>query len=99
MNATRTLLAIVITTFGVGAFAQEATSDAWMSASSTESRSTVQQELRQAQRDGTIQGEAYNFVATPSVVSREDVRAGLVASKHSGEFGILHAEVYGFPRS
>ena len=95
MNTRHFIAAILVTTFGAGAYAQEATSDAWMGVPSTTSREAVQQELRQAQRIG----EAHLFVATPSSQSREDVRAGLISSKRSGEYRALQAEAYGFPRS
>src|SRR4029453_14641427 len=95
MNTRHFIAAILVTTFGAGAYAQEATSDAWMGVPSTASREAVKHELSQAPRIG----EAYLFTAPPSSQSRQDVRAGLDASKLSGEFGVLQAEVYSFPRT
>jgi hypothetical protein len=96
MTTRHFIAALLATTFGAGAYAQEATSDAWMNVHSTTSREAVQQDLRQATIEGLIPGEAHKFVAMPSSQSRADVRASLNASKISGEFGVLQAEVYSF---
>lgn len=102
MNTTRQLIVILVgTVVGTGAFAQEATSDAWMKVAPTLGRDAVIQELVQARADRSIEslGEAYNFVAQGAPgKSREQVRAELMAAKASGEFGALNAEVRGFDR-
>jgi len=100
MNVTRSLIAILFgSTLGVAAVAQEATPDTWMHVSASQSREVVQQELRAAQRDGTIAslGEGYTFRQSGlSGASREQVRADMAAAKLSGEYGALHAEAYAF---
>jgi len=93
------IAALLVTTSGVSAYAQEATSDAWMNVHSTTSREAVQQDLHQAKLEGLIPGEAHKFVAMPSSQSRADVRASLNASKVSGEFDVLQGEVYSFSRT
>ena len=98
MNTTRQLVVILVgATLGAAALAQEATPDTWMNATSSKSRDVVRAELRQAQQDGSIVSEAYNFAGrTPSITTREQVRAELVAAKTSGEFEALNAESHSF---
>ena len=65
---TRTLITIAaFATFAVSgsAFAQEATSDAWMNAAATKKRAQVGVELQQARADGSIKaGSAGYFNST-----------------------------------
>src|SRR4051794_24060446 len=96
MTSRHFIATLLVTTFGAGAYAQEATSDAWMKVLSTTSREAVQQDLHQTKLEGLIPGEVHKFVAMQSSQSRADVRASLNASKISGELGVLQAEVYSF---
>jgi uncharacterized protein YdbL (DUF1318 family) len=97
----KTLLSV--TTFAVAllgagaAFAQEATSDAWMQAAMSKSRAQVHAELQQARKDGTIRATAAGYIEpfTP-VASRAAVHADAVAALRSGEQAVIDAEAYAF---
>lgn len=97
---TRSLLAIV--TFAIAgasgtAFAQEATSDAWMNAASTKTRADVLAELKQARADGSIKAGGAGYLnPIVSQKSRADVRAEVLAAARSGELERLDAEAYAF---
>jgi hypothetical protein len=91
MNATRKILfAIVGSTLGFGAFAQEATSDAWMNVAGTKSRLEVSQPRYVASP------EAHSFDRIMSLKTRAQVHAELLSSKASGEFDKLNGEAHSF---
>ncbi|MEP7280360.1 MAG: DUF4148 domain-containing protein [Rubrivivax sp.] len=100
MTTTRTLIALATFTFAAGsAFAQEATSDAWMHASATKTRAQVQAELVQARADGSIKAVSAGY--TEKLVSshpRADVAAAAAQALRSGEIDRLNAEAYSFQR-
>lgn len=97
---TRNILALA--TFALAAasgsaFAQEATSDAWMNASSTKTRADVVAELKQARADGSIKAVSAGYLnPIVSQKSRADVRAEVLAAARSGELERLDAEAYAF---
>ena len=97
---TRTLITIAaFATFAVSgsAFAQEATSDAWMNAAATKTRAQVGVELQQARADGSIKaGSAGYFNPIVSQKSRAEVRAEVLAAARSGELSRIDAEAYAF---
>jgi hypothetical protein len=77
---TQQLIAITTLAFaGSAAFAQEATSDAWMQVAGTQTRSAVTADVAQARAEGSLQqgGEATVFSVRPlaSNISRDEVRA------------------------
>ncbi len=82
MNA-KQLIALTIAMptalIGSAAFAQEASSDAWMKAASTQTRAEVQADIAKARANGTLVlgGEATLFASPPAAPSksREQVRA------------------------
>ena len=97
---TRNILALA--TFAIAAasgsaFAQEATSDAWMNAASTKTRADVMAELKQARADGSIKAVSAGYLnPIVSQKSRADVRAEVLAAARSGELERLDAEAYAF---
>lgn len=96
---TRNILAIATFALAAGgsAFAQEATSDAWMDAASTKSRADVMAELKQARADGSIRAVSAGYLnPIVSQKSRADVRAEVLAAARSGELQRVDAEAYAF---
>jgi hypothetical protein len=78
MNAKQVIAISAIAFLGANAaFAQEASSDAWMKADSTKSRADVRLELTGVDRAVLHAGEASVFAATPAAASksRAEVRA------------------------
>jgi lipopolysaccharide export system protein LptA len=78
MNAKQLIAVSAIALLGANAaFAQEATSDAWMKVASTKSRAEVQAETAAADRAVVRAGEATVFAATAAQGSRsrDEVRA------------------------
>lgn len=97
---TRTLIALA--TFAIAAsagnaFAQEATSDAWMNVVSTKTTAQVAAELKQARADGSIKAVSAGYVnPIVSQKSRAEVRAEAVAAARSGELARIDAEAHSF---
>ena len=90
-------IAAVAAFAGTAAFAQEATSDAWMNAASTKTRAEVQAELQQARADGSIRFSRAGYIETlQSTKSRDAVKAETLAARSSGELQHINAEVYGY---
>ncbi|MBI3155256.1 MAG: DUF4148 domain-containing protein [Burkholderiales bacterium] len=88
-----TLIAVALMT-GAAAFAQEATSDAWMSATSAKSAAEVRAEAAQARRDGNLRVYGAGYIEPlRTKLTRAEVRADLEAARQSGEFARLNAEV------
>lgn len=101
MNTRQRLASVAIAAFaamaGTTAFAQEATSDAWMNAASTKTRAAVQAELKQARADGSIRFASAGYMEKlASTKTREAVKAETLAARASGELQHINAPVYGF---
>lgn len=79
------------------AFAQEATSDAWMQATLGKSRAQVNVELQQARKDGSIRATAAGYI-TPfkAIATRADMRADAMTALRSGELDRIDAEAHAF---
>ena len=94
---TRTLIALATFAVAGSAFAQEATSDAWMNAVSTKTRAQVGVELQQARADGSIRAVSAGYLnPIVSQKSRSEVRADVMAAARSGELARIDAEAYAF---
>jgi hypothetical protein len=97
----KTLLSVTtfaIALLGAGsAFAQEATSDAWMQTTMNKSRAQVYGELQQARKDGTIRATSLAYIEpfTP-VATRAAVHADAAAALRSGEQAVIGAEAHAF---
>ncbi|MEO7244674.1 MAG: DUF4148 domain-containing protein [Rubrivivax sp.] len=101
MTTTRTLIALATFTFAAAgsAFAQEATSDAWMHASTTKTVAQVHAELVQARADGSIKAVSIGYIdKLVSSQPRADVAAAASQALRSGEIDRLNAEAYAFQR-
>ena len=101
MNTRQRLASVAIAAVaafsGAAAFAQEATSDAWMNAASTKTRAEVQAELQQARADGSIRFSRAGYIETlTSTKSRDAVKAETLAARSTGELAHINAEVYGY---
>ena len=97
---TRQLLALSTIAFAAAsgsAFAQEATSDAWMNVVSTKTRAEVSAELGAARADGSIKAVSAGYI-TPIVSqkTRAQVHQEVLAAARSGELERLVAEAYDF---
>jgi hypothetical protein len=91
------IVAIALAIAGTSAFAQEATSDAWMQAQSTKSFEQVRAELVQARKDGTIKfGGAAYMEKVASVKSRDQLRAEVASARRSGELDTIDSEAHAF---
>jgi hypothetical protein len=91
MSATRKILfAIIGSTIGFGAFAQEASSDAWMHVAASKSR------LQVTQPGPVASSEAYDFSGIGSDKTRGQVLSELTSAKMSGEFDALNGEAQRF---
>ena len=83
MNAKQLIAVSALAVLGTtSAFAQEASSDAWMKVASSKSRTEVQAEAASTDRAVVRAGEATVFAATPAQASksRDEVRAEARAS-------------------
>jgi len=94
----RTLLATLAIAafgaFGSTAYAQEATSDAWMQQASTETRAQVVAELQQARANGEMRAYQPGYIEPAhSVETRAQVKADLREAIASGEYARINAEV------
>lgn len=97
---TRTLIAIASFAIAGSAFAQEASSDAWMNAASTKSRAQVQAELKQARADGSMKTMSAGYLnPVLNAKSRDAVRAETLAAARSGELARIDAEAASFDRA
>lgn len=93
------IAATLVAITGGSAFAQEATPDHWMSASSSKSRAQIQAELVAARKDGSIKagGSSYDFAGrAASTKPRAQVRAEAEAARASGELAAINGEAHGF---
>lgn len=101
MNRTHLLSTVTVAAALLGAagsaFAQEATSDAWMNAQADKSRAQVAVELQQARKDGSIRATAAGYMTpfTP-VASRSDVRNDASAALRNGAVTTVNAEAHAF---
>jgi hypothetical protein len=103
MNRKNLLSALAAASFAVvgasSAVAQEAGSDAWMQAASTQTRAQVQVDLAQARADGSIKAVGAGYLPSVKVSQpRADVRAALEQARASGELAALNSEVYEYVR-
>lgn len=100
----KSLLSLTTLSFALlgsgAAFAQEATSDAWMQAVADKSRSQVHAELLQARKDGTVRATSAGYMEPfKPQASRAAVRAEAVAALRSGEAAAIDAEAFAFAPS
>jgi len=97
MNRKQVIAGLAFAAIGSAAFAQEATSDAWMNAASSRSSDQVRAELFQARKDGSIKATSAGYMEkTVSVKSRQEVSAEAIAARHSGELAALGGEAQAF---
>jgi hypothetical protein len=102
MNQTRqrfTIAAMAAASlFSAGAaFAQEATSDAWMQTAGTKSRADVSAELVAARQSGLTKAWSAGYmepVRSPAL--RAEVQARTLQAIQSGELKAINSEVYGY---
>lgn len=94
----KTLIAAAALAFvGATAFAQEATSDAWMAAPATKSRADVQAELQAARASGLTKSWSAGYIEKlAGTKTRAEVVAATIAARHSGELNAIDAEAQGF---
>ncbi|MDH4391446.1 MAG: DUF4148 domain-containing protein [Aquabacterium sp.] len=79
------------------AFAQEATSDAWMQTTSTKSRADVSAELAAARKSGLTKSWSAGYMEPLRTSDlRSTVRARTLQAVQSGELAAINAEVYNF---
>ena len=97
MNSKQLFAAAAFALIGSTAFAQEATSDAWMNVASTKSTAQVAAELAQAKQDGSIKATSAGY-NNPLGVSktRAEVVAATLAARRSGELDAINSEAYAF---
>jgi Zn-dependent M32 family carboxypeptidase len=82
---------------GASAFAQEATSDAWMGAAATKSRAEVQAELQQARATGLTKSWSAGYIEKLNgSKTRAEVVAATIAARDSGELESIDSEAYAF---
>lgn len=83
------------------AFAQEATSDAWMQTAGTKTRADVSAELVAARQSGLTKAWSAGYMEpVRSHALRATVRANTLQAVQSGELAAINAEVYSFtPRA
>lgn len=94
---TSSLIAVVALAFAGSAFAQEATSDAWMNAAATKSRAEVQAELQQARASGLTKSWSAGYIEKlNSTQSRADVALAARTARASGEADRINAEAWHF---
>ena len=93
MQAKTLIVPFALAIAAAGAFAQEATSDAWMAAASTKSRAEVQTELQQARASGLTRSWSAGYIEKlPSAKTRAEVVAATIAARASGELAAINAE-------
>jgi uncharacterized protein YdbL (DUF1318 family) len=79
------------------AFAQEATSDAWMAAAATKSRAEVQAELQQARTSGQMRVFRAGYIEPlKASKSRAEIVAETLAARDNGQIEQIDAEAYAF---
>lgn len=89
----RTTLITVALMTGAAAFAQEATSDAWMNVASARSAVEVRAETLQARQNGSLRVYGLGYIESlHGVLTRAEVHAQLEAARQSGEYARLSAE-------
>jgi hypothetical protein len=94
---TPSLIAVVALAFAGSAFAQEATSDAWMGAAATKSRAEVQAELQQARATGLTKAWSAGYMEKMnSTQSRADVALAARTARVNGEADRINAEAWHF---
>ena len=94
---TYALIAAVALTLAGSAFAQEATSDAWMGAAATKSRAEVQAELQQARATGLTKSWSAGYMEKlNSTASRSDVALAARSARANGELDRINAEAWHF---
>ena len=102
MNQTRQLFTIAAiaaaSLLSAGAaFAQEATSDAWMQTASSKSRADVSAELVAARQSGLTKAWSAGYMEpVRSHALRATVRASTLQAMQNGELAAINAEVYSF---
>jgi hypothetical protein len=93
----KTLIAAALAFAGTAAFAQEATSDAWMAAAATKSRAEVAAELQQARATGLTKSWSAGYIEPLKVSkTRAEVVAATLAARDSGELVAINAEAATF---
>ncbi|GAB4038988.1 MAG: hypothetical protein Fur0014_08330 [Rubrivivax sp.] len=94
---TSTLIAASLFAFAGAAFAQEATSDAWMSAAATKSRAEVLAELQQARASGLTKSWSAGYIEPlKATASRTAVASAARSARASGELERINAEAWHF---
>lgn len=98
MNSKQLFAAAALALIGsTGAYAQEATSDAWMNAAATKTRAQVATELAQARADGTTKAWSAGYIEKVEVSkTRAEIVAETLAARQSGELEAINGEVYAF---
>ena len=82
---------------GATAFAQEATSDAWMNANTTKSRAEVNAELQQARASGLTKAWSAGYIEKmSSSQSRADVALAARTARANGDAERMNAEAWHF---
>jgi hypothetical protein len=82
---------------GGAAFAQEATPDTWMQATSVKTSQQVRDELVKARKDGTTRAWSAGYMEPMrSTLSRAQVHAQVIAARDSGELQEVNAEAFAF---
>lgn len=94
---THSLIAAVALAFAGSAFAQEATSDAWMGAAATKSRAEVNAELQQARASGLTKAWSAGYIEKmSSSQSRADVALAARTARANGDAERMNAEAWHF---
>jgi hypothetical protein len=98
MNSKQLFAAAAIALIGsTSAFAQEATSDAWLNIAATKSRTQVAAELAQARQDGTTKAWSAGYIEKLKVSkTRAEVVVATLAARQTGELDTINSEVYAF---
>ncbi|MBT9489833.1 MAG: DUF4148 domain-containing protein [Rubrivivax sp.] len=97
MNTKHLIAAAALALIGSTAFAQEATSDAWMNVAATKSTAQVASELAQARKDGTIKAWSAGYFEPIKVSkTRAQVVAETLAAIRGGEVAVIDSEAYAF---
>ncbi|GAB4117835.1 MAG: hypothetical protein Fur0014_19260 [Rubrivivax sp.] len=93
MQAKTLIVPVALAFAAAGAFAQEASSDAWMAATSTKSRAEVQAELQQARASGLTRAWSAGYLEKlQTTKTRAEVVAATIAARDSGELAAINAE-------
>jgi hypothetical protein len=98
MQAKTLIAAVTLALIGAApAFAQEATSDAWMDIASSKSRAEVQTELQQARASGLTRSWSAGYIEPMKAgKTRAEVVSATLAARASGELEQIGAEAYAF---